>query len=68
MASYAYKENVDAIQQTIRLLNLSGDTAQTQKLIDELLTRIQRSPNRDTSLPDSLSVFCKNYNYDGPLK
>jgi hypothetical protein len=67
MASYAYKENVDSIQQTIRRLNLSGDTTQTQRLIDELLTRIQRSPNRDTSLPDNLSMFCKNYNYDGPL-
>jgi hypothetical protein len=72
MASYAYKENVAAIEQTLRLIESQtakeqGDLTPTKKLIAELRSRTNRSPNKDDDLPPALSEPCGKYKYDGPI-
>jgi hypothetical protein len=69
VASYAYKENVQGIDDTLAALKdrVQGDgLAQTQRLILELGERAKRSTNGSISLPDSLGGYCKAYSYSGP--
>jgi hypothetical protein len=73
VGSYAYKENVEAIGATLDQLRTSlaashDDLSQTQKLIVELASRVQRSSNGNTPLPDALSAYCKSYDYRGSLE
>ena len=71
MASYAYKENVQAIEETLRIIDPKiesekGDLSQTKKIIAELRARVGLSSNRDTPLPEELRKYCADYNYNAP--
>jgi hypothetical protein len=72
MASYAYKENAQAIEETLRSLaptieSEKGDLAQTKNLIADLRARVSGSSNRDTRLPQELRKYCAAYDYDQAL-
>lgn len=67
-ASYAYRENVRAIEDTLNIVkkNLAsnkGDLSQTEKLMAELGDRAKRSSNGTRSLPPELQQYCKGYPY-----
>jgi hypothetical protein len=73
VASYAYRENVEAISQTIEIVkqnlgNKLDGLPQTRLLLDDLQARAQKSSNGGAALPASLSRYCnKNYPYDAAL-
>lgn len=68
MASYAYSENVAAINLTINELQrrLGDDLKklpQTQALIVDIIARAASSKNAAAGLPAELQEYCKNYSY-----
>jgi hypothetical protein len=72
VASYAYKDNIEAINETLRHVqqNLPGskeELAQTQQLTIEIAGRALKSGNANTPLPDSLKDYCRGYRYSDPL-
>jgi len=72
MASYAYKENVQAIMETIDIvqanMGVGEGFAQTKQLLYDLGARATRSSNRNEPLPEALAKYCKSYNYNSVLK
>jgi len=69
MASYAYKDNVASITQTIEFVSAQiGSTPgldQTRAIIKDITSRIARSENRNTSLEAvSLAKYCANYDFN----
>lgn len=72
VASYAYKENVDAIKQTLAQVQQHLDASdnqltQTKQLIVEISSRALKDKNADTPLPVALKEYCFNYDYAAPL-
>lgn len=72
VASYAYKENIEAINTTLKqiqqdVLSSKDDLAQTQQLMIEIAARALKSSNANTPLPDSLKDYCRGFKYSDPL-
>jgi hypothetical protein len=68
MASYAYKENVAAIERMLtaieqKIANETGDLSQTKRLVADLRARVSTSPNSGSSLPPDLRTPCADYDY-----
>jgi hypothetical protein len=66
VADYAYKDNVDQINETLTILKpriLGDNLGQTQKLVAELEDRAKRSTNGIFRIPESLPSSCKGYSY-----
>jgi hypothetical protein len=71
MASYAHKESVDAILETIEIVkrnlgNRLERLPQTQQLLADLRSRAERSSHRNTPAGAALGS-CQNYDYGSPL-
>ncbi len=68
MAGYAYKENAQAIEETLRFLEPTigmekNDLAQTRKTVADLRVRVSMSSNRDSPLPQDLKKYCSGFDY-----
>lgn len=66
VAGYAYSENVAAIEKTLELLRpkVEASMTQTQKLMADVSTRAQASPNKSTPLAQvGLAEPCAAYPY-----
>jgi hypothetical protein len=68
MASYAYKDNVEAIAAVLgrigaALNSSSGDLTQTRSIMVDITDRLQRSANKNAPIPVELRDFCKDYPY-----
>jgi hypothetical protein len=66
MASYAYRENSDAISAALERINAivansREDLRQTRSLIVDISDRLQRSPNRNAALPTALGELCRGF-------
>jgi hypothetical protein len=72
MASYAYKENVEGITQTMDSVTAQIGSGpgfdQSKSIIRDISTRIAQSENKNTSLQAaSLKEYCSDYNFSAGL-
>ncbi len=69
VAGYAYSENSREILKTLDLIKskVDPDMAQTQKLVSDIFTRVNASPNKSTPMALGDNT-CATYKYDGPLQ
>ena len=68
MASYAYKDNVEAIASVVERIGKaidgsSEDLTQTRNIMVDITDRLQRSSNRNAPIPAELKDYCKDYQY-----
>ena len=69
VASYAYEENANAIEETLKLLRVGSDMAQTQKIATDVAERVKVSSNRSRKLAVAgLEEPCAKYKYEDKVE
>ncbi len=66
VASYAYKENVEATMATVDILSprvANTGSGKIDILVDILSRRVGKSKNAEVLLPPALWLYCRDYNY-----
>ena len=70
VASYAYSDNVKAIDDTLDVLRpkIDQNATQTLKLVNDIASRVNASTNKSTTLEQAdLKEPCTGYDYNAPL-